>query len=556
MGLSLRPERLKRYKEIAQVLYKYGRADLVTRAGLDTALAGDEPPPLEGGPDPAELPRDLERLGPAFVKLGQVLSTRADLLPPEYLHALARLQDQVEPFPFEQVERVVEEELSVRLSKAFDSFDQQPIAAASLGQVHRATLRSGRMVAVKVQRPDIRERVASDVQAMEDIAGFLDSHTQAGRRFAFADMVQEFRRTLWQELDYRREAHNLTRIGDNLARFPRIVVPAPVDDFTSTRVLTMDFIKGNKITSLSPLVRQELAGEELASELFRAYLHQIIIDGFFHADPHPGNVFLTDDGRVALLDLGMVSRLSPSRQDQLLKLLLAVSESNGDRAASLAMQIGEPHVDVDEAGLRRDVEDLVGAYRDAPLEELQVGRVVLEIVRAAGTRGVRLPAELTLLGKTLLNLDEVGRTLAPKFDVNRALTEGASDLMQQRMRQGVSASNIFTTALEAKEFIEHLPGRVNRLLDSVVNNELKVNVEVIDEGAVIEGLQKVANRITLGLLLAALIVGAAMLMRVETTFRIFGYPGLAMLFFLAAAGGAAWLAFNILSSDRAPRRKR
>jgi ubiquinone biosynthesis protein len=555
VGLSLRPERLKRYKEIAQVLYKYGRADLVTRAGLDTALAGDPPPSLDGGPDPAELPRDLERLGPAFIKLGQVLSTRADLLPPEYLRALTRLQDQVEPFPFEQVERVVEEELSVRLSKAFDSFDRQPIAAASLGQVHRATLRSGRMVAVKVQRPDVRERVTSDVQAMEDIAGFLDSHTQAGRRFAFADMVQEFRRTLWQELDYRREAHNLTRIGENLARFPRIVVPAPVEDFTSTRVLTMDFIKGNKITTLSPLVRQELAGEELASELFRAYLHQIIIDGFFHADPHPGNVFLTDDGRLALLDLGMVSRLSPSRQDQLLKLLLAVSEGNGDRASSLAMQIGEPHLDFDEAGLRRDVEDLVGAYRDAPLEELQVGRVVLEIVRAAGVRGVRLPPELTLLGKTLLNLDEVGRTLAPKFDVNRALTEGASDLMQQRMRQGVSASNIFTTALEAKEFIEHLPGRVNRLLDSVVNNELKVNIEVIDEGAVIEGLQKVANRITLGLLLAALIVGAAMLMRVETTFRIFGYPGLAMLFFLAAAGGAAWLAFNILSSDR-PRRKR
>ena len=280
MGLSLRPERLKRYKEIAQVLYKYGRADLVTRAGLDTALAGDEPPSLDGGPDPAELPCDLERLGPAFIKLGQVLSTRADLLPPEYLQALTRLQDQVEPFPFEQVERVVEEELSVRLSKAFDSFDRQPIAAASLGQVHRATLRSGRMVAVKVQRPDVRERVASDVQAMEDIAGFLDSHTQAGRRFAFADMVQEFRRTLWQELDYRREAHNLTRIGENLARFPRIVVPAPVEDFTSTRVLTMDFIKGNKITTLSPLVRQELAGEELASELFRAYLHQIIIDGF------------------------------------------------------------------------------------------------------------------------------------------------------------------------------------------------------------------------------------------------------------------------------------
>jgi ubiquinone biosynthesis protein len=318
----------------------------------------------------------------------------------------------------------------------------------------------------------------------------------------------------------------------------------------------MEFIKGRKITALSPLVRQDIDGEALASELFRAYLHQIVIDGFFHADPHPGNVFLTDDGRIALLDLGMVSRLSPGRQDQLLKMLLAVSEGHGDRAAALAVQIGDPRPGFDEPGLRRDVVELVGSYRDAPLEELQVGRVMLEITRAAGRHGIRLPSELTMLGKTLLNLDQVGRTLAPGFDVNQALNEEAAELMQQRMRQGVSASNIFSTALEAKEFLEKLPQRVNKLLDAVVNNELKVNIEVIDEGAVIEGLQKVANRITLGLLLASLIIGAAMLMRVETRFRILGYPGLAMLFFLVAAGGALWLAFNILSSDKAPKPRR
>jgi ubiquinone biosynthesis protein len=556
VGLSLRPERLKRYREIARVLYKYGRSDLVANAGLAEALAGEDQPVPPGAPDPEELPRDLEQLGPAFIKLGQVLSTRADLLPPPYLVALGRLQDQVEPFPFADVERVIEEELGARLSKAFGFFDEKPIAAASLGQVHRASLRDGRLVAVKVQRPDVRERVTSDVQAMEDIAGFLDNHTGAGRQFAFAEIVQEFRRTLWQELDYRRECGNLVKIADNLAKFRRIVVPRPVDDYSTARVLTMEFIKGQKITSLSPLLRLDVDGEALASELFRAYLHQIIIDGFFHADPHPGNVFLTDDGRLALLDLGMVSRLSPGRQDQLLKMLLAVSEGNGDRAAELARQIGDPREDFDEPALRRTVTDLVAAYRDAPLAELQVGRVMLEITRAAGQHGIRLPSELTMLGKTLLNLDQVGRTLAPDFDVNRALNEDAAELMQQRMRHSMSASNIFTTALEAKEFLEHLPGRVNKLLDAAVNNELKVNVEVIDEGAVIDGLQKVANRITLGLLLASLVIGAAMLMRIETSFRLLGYPGLAILFFLAAAGGAGWLAFTILSNDRTAHRKR
>jgi ubiquinone biosynthesis protein len=316
----------------------------------------------------------------------------------------------------------------------------------------------------------------------------------------------------------------------------------------------MSFITGRKITDITPLVRQDIDGMALAQELFRAYLHQIIIDGFFHADPHPGNVFLTDDGRIALIDLGMVSRLSPARQDQLLKLLLAISEGDADRATALAVQVGQARDDLDEPGLRRTVQGLVSGYQDLSLKELQIDRVVLEISGAAGQYGIRLPSELTLLGKTLLNLDQVGRTLAPAFDVNAALRREGPELMQQRMRQSISTANVFAAALEAKEFVEQLPGRVNRLLDAVGRNDVKLKIEVIDEGAVIHGLQKVANRITLGLLLAALIVGAAMLMRVDTPFRLFGYPGFAMVFFLAAAGGAMWLAVNILSSDR-PRRK-
>ena len=553
MGLSLHPDRLKRYKDVARLLFKYGRSDLVRRAGLDEAVAGES---LTTDTDvkPEELAADLERLGPAFIKLGQLLSTRADLLPPPYLDALGRLQDDVEPFSFADVERVVHEELGVRISKAFASFDAEPIAAASLGQVHRASLRDGRPVAVKVQRPNVREGLATDLATMEDIAGFLDQHTSAGQQFEFVQMVVEFRRTLAQELDYQREAHNLARIAANLSSFRRIVVPAPIDDFTSSRVLTMEWIQGRKITSITPLMRQDFDAIRLARELFRAYLHQIIVDGFFHADPHPGNVFLTDDYRIALIDLGMVSRLSPSRQDQLLKLLLAVSEANGDRAAALALQIGEARLDVDESALRKDIQELVSGYVDVSLQQLQIGRVMMEISRTAGRHGIRLPSELTMLAKTLLNLDEVGRTLAPDFDVNAALRDEGPRLMQQRMQQGLSSANVFSVALETKEFLEQLPGRVNKFLDAATSNQLKVNIEMIDEGSIIDGLQKVANRITLGLLLASLIVGAAMLMRVETAFRLFGYPGFAMLFFLAAAAGGIWLAFTILSSDR-PTRK-
>ena len=229
---------------------------------------------------------------------------------------------------------------------------------------------------------------------------------------------------------------------------------------------------------------QEIDGEELAAELFRAYLHQIIIDGFFHADPHPGNVFLTDDGRIALLDLGMVSRLSPARQDQLLKMLLAVSEADGDHAAELALQIGQARGDVDTAALRRDGPGIwCRTVRDvAPRATCRSDAWCSRSPAWRGSIGVRLPSELTLLGKTLLNLDQVGRTLAPDFDVNGALREEAAALMQQRMRKSVSASNVFAAALEAKEFVEHLPARVNKVLDAVANDDLKVKVEVARPG--------------------------------------------------------------------------
>lgn len=549
MGLSLHPGRLRRYKEIARLLYKHGRKDLVARAGLEEALGDEALDPAQAA-DARELAADLERLGPAFIKLGQLLSTRADLLPPAYLEALARLQDAVQPFSFADVERIVQEDLGFRVSKGFAEFEAEPIAAASLGQVHRAWLRDGRDVAVKVQRPDIRARIAEDLETLDDIAAFLDEHTSAGPQFDFTEIVREFRRTVLQELDYRREAANLARIIENLTGFPRIVVPRAIEDYSSARVLTMTLVRGRKITSLTPLLRQEIDGPGLARELFRAYLHQIIVDGFFHADPHPGNVFVTDDGRLALLDLGMVSRLSPGRQDDLLRLLLAVADGDGERAAALAGQIGEPRTQIDPAALARDIQELVTTYRDAPLVQVQVGRVMLELTRISGAHGLRLPSELTLLGKTLLNLDEVGRTLAPDFDVNRALRDEASALMQQRMQQSMSASNLYAAALETKEFVERLPGRINKLLDALTGNSLRLNVELIDEGAIIAGLQKVANRITLGLLLASLIVGAAMLMRVETQFRIFGYPGFAMIFFLVAAGGAIWLAVDIIRSDR------
>ncbi|MBC7912293.1 MAG: AarF/ABC1/UbiB kinase family protein [Pyrinomonadaceae bacterium] len=547
MGISLKTEHLKRYKDIALLLMKYGRSELVQKAGLEAVL--DENIQEVDAAEAVELAADLEKMGPTFIKLAQLLSTRADLLPPPYLEALARLQDNVAPFSFGDVEEIVSTELGVRLSKGFAEFAATPMAAASLGQVHFARMRDGRPVVVKVQRPGVRQIIVEDLEALEAVAEFLDSHTETGKRYEFQPMLLELRKSLLRELDYRQEARNLSTFGDNLREFAHLDVPRPVEDYTTSRVLTMEYIQGKKITALSPLARIDINGFALAEHLFHAYLQQILVDGFFHADPHPGNVFLTDHGSIALIDLGMMARITPGFQEQLLQLLLAISEGHGDEAANITIKMGEPKESFDDVMFKREIGDLVTQHKGANLQEINTGHVVLEITRISGERGFRLPPEFTMIAKALLNLDQVVHTLDPNFNPNASIRRHATDIVRQRMLKSLSPGNIFTTALEAKEFAEKLPSRVNKFLDAVANNELELKVDAIDEKVLMDGFQKIANRITLGLVLAALIVGAALMMRVETSYKILGYPGLAIIFFLVAAGGAILLAYNILFYD-------
>ena len=555
MVVSLKPERLKRYKDVAMLLIKYGRSDLISPAGLEGSVLPDEIA-AEREIAPAEdLARDLEKLGPTFIKLGQLLSTRADLLPGPYLEALERLQDQIEPFPYEEVEKIVSSELGVRISKAFADFNPAPLAAASLAQVHRATMRDGRAVVVKVQRPDIRELIVGDLEALGEIAHFLDQHTELGRRYEFDNMLVNLRKSLLRELDFSIEANNLRTIGQNLAEFEEIVVPEPIDDFSTTRVLTMEYISGKKITALNPLRLLEIDGGLLAEELFGAYLKQFLVDGLFHADPHPGNVFLTDDDRIALLDLGMVGRVTRTFQDNLLRLMLAISEGRGETAAEAAIKMGEPKEGFDRETFKRRITDLVAEHGDAVLSKHDAGKVTLEIARVSADCWFRLPPEFTMIAKALLNLDRVVYTVDPNFNPNLIIRERANEILNQNIMKTIAPTNLLAGVVDLKEFAEKFPNRVNRILDAVGNNELRFKVDAIDEKVVLEGLQKVANRITLGLIVAALIVGAAMLMRVETSFRIFGYPGLAMIFFLVAAAAGLGLAFTIVFYDEKRRKK-
>jgi ubiquinone biosynthesis protein len=556
MKLSLKPHHLKRYKDIAMLFLKYGTSDLAKEFETEKLEPENKSLLEKSGPSkPEELADDLEKMGPTFIKFGQLLSSRPDLLPEPYLKALARLQDKVKPFPYEQVEEIVAGELGVRISKAFSFFDQKHLAAASLGQVHDAALRDGRAVVVKVQRPEIRRQIMEDFEVLEEIASFFDEHTEIGKRYRFGKILAEFKSTLVQELDYHREANNLLTLAANMKQFRRIQIPLPVADYSSRHVLTMDYVQGTKITALSPVVRLGIDGEALAEELFQAYLKQVLVDGFFHADPHPGNVFLTEDGRIALLDLGMTGRLTTAMQENLLRLILAVSEGNGDEAVKIVLRISETGDNFQEDEFRRQANDFISQQRDQSLNKQNLGSALLQMSRAAAETGLHVPSELTILGKTLLQLEEVGKILCPEFNPDASVRRNVAEIMRRRVFKAASPGNVFGSIMEMKDFVGGLPERVNKILDAVGDAELEIQVRTPDAKYLLNGFEKIANRVTTGIILAALIVGAALMMRINSSFEIFGYPGIAMIFFLIAIGGSAWLIVGILWKDYQDKRK-
>ncbi len=544
---SMKLNQFPRYAQVAHTLWKH--RELFSLGEDDELFLEIELSQGDSGA-PEELADDLEALGPTYIKLGQLLSGRADLLPRPYLDALARLQDDTEPFEFSEVERIIYEELGVRPSKAFSELEPTPMAAASLGQVHRARLRDGRPVVVKVQRPNVRGQILEDLEMLETIAEGLEGRGDQWRHVDLIGSVADLRRSLLDELDYRREAENLLRLDRTLSKYPHLVVPHPISDFCSGRVLTMDRIDGAKITELHRASLIDLDGDSLVDELFRGYLDQVLVDGFFHADPHAGNLLLTPDRQIAILDLGMVARLPQRFREHLTQLLVAVGEGHGHEVANLALAMGKPFDDFDRETYFQRMEARVDEANEKVMESVQLSEILLDISRIAAETGIRLPRQFVVLGKTIMHLEEVARCLAPELDPRATLRRHSTSLVDNRMREMWSPSAVLSRLMDVKELVEEMPGRVNQLLTTMTESGLRIDVDALDEDILINGFQKIANRVTSGLILAALIIGAAMLMQVPSGFQIFGYPGLAIILFSLAAGGGVMLLWNILQEDR------
>ncbi|HLW15301.1 MAG TPA: AarF/UbiB family protein [Flavobacteriaceae bacterium] len=547
--MSLLPESFDKYVRFFRFILKYWNSDIFSDSEEDfEVLDIEEDPNWEHSPE--ELVEDLKQMGPTYVKLGQLLSTRPDMLPQPYLDALANLQDDVESVAYHEVEQLFREEIGDRISKAFKSFNKEPMASASIGQVHEAVLHSGEKVAVKIQRPGIRKRFVEDLDTLMTISEKAEQHSETARKFSLHSIIEELRYILLQELDYQKEAQNLIVLKENMKEFQYLYVPGIVPSYCSQRVLTMKFVDGTKVTSLSPFQLESIPKTEIVNDLIKGYLKQIIVDGFAHADPHPGNVNITKDHKLGLMDLGMVARFDNEMQDAILKLMIGLGNNNGDQVTETLLSISKyDEQKADIATFRRKIIRQIQANEYSEASDLKTGRAILDINKIAAQLDIHLPVELTILGKILLNMDQIIAFLSPKHQLQDTVKEYIEHLMKERMTKDLKSGHLLQTLLDSKELAESLPRRLNKISENLADNKFRLSVDAIDENRFILAFQKVANRITIGLIIAALILGAALLMRVPTTWTILGYPGFAILLFVFAASIGLYLVYQILFKD-------
>ncbi len=540
---------MNRRSQILRLLMRYRHSGVFSGMNLDARAVHDLPPES----NPEQFVTDLELLGPTFVKLGQMLSTRPDMVPVEFATALERMQEKVAPIPVERIYAIIEQELGASVSKLFARFDPAPLGCASIAQVHRAQLRDGREVAVKVQKPEVAAQLRSDLEVLRSFALAADHLTQVGRRVRLRDWLNEFAKTLMQELDYQAEAENLQRFGQHLRPFKRLWVPQPIWDYCSHRVLTMELAQGVRVDMIPDVRRTEEPMAPLAAALIRGYLDQIFVHGEIHADPHPGNLRVTPQGRLAIFDLGMVAHMPPRLRERLLKVLFAAVDGRGEEVADEIIGMSTRLEAFDEERYLRETGQVIARY--AANNSFSEGRVVLDLVRIATASGLRTPPELSLLGKALLNLETVCRLLAPDLDTRRIVEKQLQHVMRARLRKSLSAANLASEAMEVQQLLRDGPRKMSDILALLAENRLQMKVTGLEESRLMENLQKIANRVSAGIVTAALILAAALMMKVNTGWHLFGYPAIAMVLMMIGVVLGLGIILSALIFDRRARSK-
>lgn len=555
--MAVRIRHAGRYRSIAMALMRHGFGYMVEELGLYHLLSL----PRRLVTQEAHLSLTLgervrlvlEELGPTFVKLGQLASTRSDLLPDSIIQELVKLQDHVPPFSADSARQIVEQEMDQHIDEIFESFDNTPLAAASIGQVHRAVLHGGQVVAVKIQRPGVLRTMSRDLEILRDLSVLAERRLDWAKQYGLSRMTEEFTKSLLAELDYSQEGRNAEKISLQLTSQDKIYIPDIHWDYTSTRVLTMDYVEGITLNRTEELVRRGFDLKLVGQQLVEMMLKQIFIHGFFHADPHPGNVMVLADGRLALIDFGMVGRLSEEMKDHLSALIIALMRKNTDSMVRAILRLGVIGEDADRSALHEDMDRLREEYYDVPFNKVSIGKALNDLFGIARKHQLVIPPDLAMLGKTMLTLEGVVGNMDPAFSIVQMAEPFGRQLVKQRFSSGRLQRKLWGGVADLAESLVELPAQARQLSALIGKGKLKVEVGLPELQGLERKLVRVGNRLSFSIVLLAfsiimvgLIVGSALR---GTPSLLWDFPAVeiggvvALLLFL-------WLLFSIVKSGR------
>lgn len=548
---------LGRVQEIAAVLIRYGFGDVVQRIGMAGVLeragrvlhwhpVGEE---LLALAPPQRVRRALEDLGPTFVKLGQILATRVDLFGPEWIAEFSRLQNAVPAVPFERIAVQIEQDLGRPPHEAFRNLEEKPLAAASLGQAYLAELDDGTKVVLKVRRPDIGPTIEADLRLLNRLAEAIENEMPDWRRYRPRDVVRQFGISLRRELDFAAECRSAERIARNFAGRAEIVVPRVHWDYVSERLNVQDFVAGIPGCAMERLDDAGLDRVELARRGAAAILKMVLEDGFFHADPHPGNVFFLPENRIALIDFGMVGRLSVERRQQIARLLHGLATQQVEAVSDVLLD-WSGNADIDEAQLLTEIDAFVDNYRGVPLKHLGFGRMLTDMIAVMRNNGLTLPPDLALMLKTFVTLEGMARELDPDFDMAAVAAPYLRRALIEQYSPKVLARRGWHVLSSAMDLVSSLPRDLRQILRLARRGKLHVEVEVTSLKPFGDQLDRAVSRLTIGLVTSALIIGSAIVMNIKGPISLSSLSGFGVLGFIGAAIGGVWVLVSILRGGR------
>lgn len=544
-----------RLRQIVTILIRHGFGHLIDRLNLHSMLSPARRifgiKIKEKGATPARRIRlALEELGPTFIKFGQILSSRPDLIPADFYRELSTLQDMVPPFPFSQVKEIVERELGRSLADVFIVFSEVPLASASIAQVHKATLKTGEDVIVKVARPRIREIIVGDISILQQLARITERYIPEAKAYNPTGLVKEFSYIIEQELDFIVEASHADRFRKSFENDTTVFIPKIFWDLTTSHILTMESVEGIKINDIEALDRAGFARDTLAYNGVNFFFRQIFDHGFFHADPHPGNIFVLKDGRIAFVDFGIVGRVSKNMLNSISKIFIAMVKCDSDAIVQGYLSMGISLHDVDIPLFRREIESLLDRYYNVPLKYIRAEEFLNEMIRISRKFHLTIPQDLVLLGKTMFVIGGIGRELYPEFNILEVAEPFARRLMFKRFEAKEIASSLYKTGEEVLSFITDLPAEWRQIIGKLNRGEMKMEFEHKGLDSFILELDRSSNRLAFGLIVAAIIIGSSLIIRMDTGPKLFSYPVLGIIGYLLAGVLGLWLVVAILRSGR------